>query len=243
MSTKITKYVPNFITCLNLFCGLLSIVYSFEGHLEISAILIIVAAVFDFFDGMSARLLNAYSEMGKQLDSLADMVSFGVAPAVILYMMHLQYYGAFSIFELSPSAILVASSAFLVAIFSALRLAKFNVDERQVNSFYGLPTPANALLIISYPLIIKYSDSYPEIINNPCFLLSQALFSSIMLVADIPMFSLKFKNLKFKENQIRFVFIIISLILLVTLKIVAIPAIIISYIVISILDRLIIKNK
>ena len=243
MSGKITKHIPNFITCLNLFCGVLAIVFTFEGYLEISAVLILVAAIFDFMDGMTARLLKAYSELGKQLDSLADMVSFGVAPAMILFMMHLKSYAAFSIYELSPWALSIASSAFLVAIFSGLRLAKFNIDTRQENNFIGLPTPANAVLILSYPLIIKYSNHYPDFLYNQYFLLGQAIFSSIMLVANIEMFSLKFKNLKLKENRIRFFFIFISLILLATLKILAIPAIIICYIAISIINGLITKNN
>ncbi|OZA56958.1 MAG: CDP-diacylglycerol--serine O-phosphatidyltransferase, partial [Sphingobacteriales bacterium 39-40-5] len=140
------KHIPNSVTCLNLFSGCLGIVFAFQGNLIWASYAIVIAAVFDFFDGMLARLLKAYSDIGKELDSLADMVSFGVLPSVIIYQL----------FALSPQidfgADWLSFSAFIIAVFSALRLAKFNIDTRQSENFIGLPTPANALLIASFPL-------------------------------------------------------------------------------------------
>ncbi|HQS50964.1 MAG TPA: CDP-diacylglycerol--serine O-phosphatidyltransferase, partial [Daejeonella sp.] len=147
------KHIPNSVTCLNLFSGCLGIVFAFQGNLIWASYAIVIAAVFDFFDGMLARLLKAYSDIGKELDSLADMVSFGVLPSVIIYQL----------FALSPQidfgADWLSFSAFIIAVFSALRLAKFNIDTRQSENFIGLPTPANALLIASFPLIIADSNT------------------------------------------------------------------------------------
>jgi len=244
---NIRKHIPNLITALNIFSGSLAIVMAFEGNLVLSALLIGIASVFDFLDGMAARALKAYSEMGKELDSLADMLSFGFAPAAILYSLINTSLGidGYSHF-LSISEIVFISAPFLIAIFSGLRLAKFNVDTRQTSSFIGLPTPANAILIASLPVILHYSDIeiYKDIILNKYVLIGLILFQSYMLIAEFPMFSLKFKNLKFAENKIRFVFIGISIILLITLHIVSIPIIIFLYIILSAINnRILSPNK
>ena len=222
------KHIPNSVTCLNLFSGCLGIVFAFQGNLIWASYAIVIAAVFDFFDGMLARLLKAYSDIGKELDSLADMVSFGVLPSVIIYQL----------FALSPQtdfgAEWISFSAFIIAVFSALRLAKFNIDTRQSENFIGLPTPANALLIASFPLIIAESSTYfAEFILNHWFLAIFSFIMSMLLVAEVPLISLKFKSLKFQENLLRYILIISSVLLLLFLKFEAVPVIILIYFLIS----------
>jgi CDP-diacylglycerol--serine O-phosphatidyltransferase len=225
------KHIPNSVTCLNLFSGCLGIVFAFQGNLAWASYAIVIAAVFDFFDGMLARLLKAYSEIGKELDSLADMVSFGVLPSVIIYQL----------FALSPQIDFgdswLSYSAFIIAVFSALRLAKFNIDTRQSENFIGLPTPANALLIASFPLIIGDSNTYfAGFILNQWFLVIFSIIMSLLLVAEVPLISLKFKSLKIKENLLRYVLIISSVLLLLFLKFEAVPVIIIIYFLISLVQ-------
>ena len=244
---KITKHIPNLITALNILSGSLAIVMAFEGNLVLSAIFIGVASIFDFLDGMAARILNAYSDMGKELDSLADMLSFGFAPAAILYSLICTSICIDGFSSLpSITEMIIISTPFLIAIFSGLRLAKFNVDTRQTSSFIGLPTPANAILIASLPIVLHYSniESLKEIILNQYILIAFIILQSFLLIAEFPMFSLKFKNLKFAENKIRFVFIGISIILLITLHVVSIPIIIFFYIVLSAINNWILSpNK
>ena len=225
------KHIPNTITCLNLFCGCVGIVYAFKGELIIASYAILLAAIFDFFDGMVARLLHAYSDIGKELDSLADMVSFGVLPAVIVYQLFLQ---ALPIESTNSN---IEFLAFLIAIFSALRLAKFNIDVRQAEHFIGLPTPANALLIASFPLILVNKDSFLSIyILNSYFLIVLSMVMSLLLVAELPLLSLKFKNLNIASNLLRYILIFSSLILLLIFKFAAVPIILVLYIVISIIQ-------
>lgn len=225
------KHLPNAITCLNLFCGCLGIVFAFQGNLVFASYAIVIAAIFDFFDGMVARLLKAYSEIGKELDSLADMVSFGVLPSIIIYHLFLQapQIGSFSVY--------LNFSAFLIAIFSALRLAKFNIDIRQSENFIGLPTPANAILIASLPMIISQSNFFlNSYILNPFFLFSFSLGMSILLVTEIPLFSLKFKNLKISDNLFRYILVFSALILIVLFKFAAVPIVIFLYFILSLIQ-------
>ncbi len=240
----ILRHLPNTITSLNLLSGSIAVVMAFEGHLTIASALIGIAAVFDFLDGMTARLLKAYSPMGKELDSLADMVSFGIVPAVIAYQLMKQSLGIndFS-FDLSIKAMIALMVPFLIAIFSGLRLAKFNIDERQTDSFVGLPTPANAMLIGSLPLILVYNNIpwINQLILNPWLLMGLAVFESFMLIAEYPMFSLKFKSLHFAKNRLRFIFIFISVLLLILLHFLAIPLIILLYIFLSAINNWIYK--
>ncbi|MCK4661857.1 MAG: CDP-diacylglycerol--serine O-phosphatidyltransferase [Bacteroidales bacterium] len=243
------SFVPNFITSLNILSGCLSIVLAFEGYLVFSAYFIVIAAIFDFLDGLSARLLNAYSELGKELDSLADIISFGVAPSIIIYHLLKKSMGIESLIlnfnEIAFYKILFLSSAFIIAIFSGIRLAKFNIDTRQTTSFIGLPTPANAIWIASLPLILNYSEySFCDnIILNPYFLIASVILSSILLIAEFPMFSFKMKSLDFKKYKIQFIFILISVILLIILHLIAIPLIIFVYILLSGINNWIIKDN
>ena len=236
----IKKNIPNFITSLNILCGSIAVVYILKGMLSTAVFLILLAAVFDFLDGMTARLLKAYSPIGKELDSLADMISFGLAPGLLMYkLLEISLFKEEVLPDLqsgfSVPELLVVGCAFLIPIFSALRLAKFNVDERQTSSFIGLPTPANALFICSLALIEEHG-TLPAIDH---FLLSTpvlvviTLFFSYLLVAEIPMFSLKFKNLSWKANRVQFLFLAGSVLLLATLQLYGISAIVLLFIGIS----------
>ncbi|MBR0042637.1 MAG: CDP-diacylglycerol--serine O-phosphatidyltransferase [Bacteroides sp.] len=229
MANCITRHIPNALTCMNLFSGCIACVMAFHANFEMAMLFIVIGAVFDFFDGLAARLLHAYSNIGKDLDSLADDVSFGVAPALIVFSLFKEIdYPNY----LSFLANWLPYAAFLIAVFSALRLAKFNNDTRQTTSFIGLPVPANALFWASLVAGCKPIASY-----HPLLTLALVCLFSWLLVSEIPMFSLKFKNLSWKDNKIAFIFVIISAILLITLKIAAFAAVIVWYILLSILTQ------
>jgi len=227
------KHVPNLISSLNLLTGSVSIAIAFYD-VRLAVWLIFLAIILDFLDGFLARMLKAQSEFGKQLDSLADIVSFGVAPAIILHLMFLK---SWNLPELSISFIYVTPFiAFLIPVFSAWRLARFNLDQSQANVFYGLPTPANALLIISVPLIIsQYGDAsgIGYFVLDSYVLIALTLLSSYMLVCGIPMLSLKFKHYKWQGNQLRYSFSSLAIILLVIFQVAAIPIIIALYVLLS----------
>lgn len=241
----IRKHIPNFITCLNVVSGSLAVIFALNGHLTASVLFILAAAVFDFFDGMAARLLKAHSPIGKDLDSLADMISFGLAPGMIMFVL-LKYSllgnnvqpGSFSHVSFWQGIIL--SVSLLIPVFSALRLAKFNIDTRQTNSFIGLPTPANAIFISSLALIYEFGKykALDTLLLSPVSLLIITLLFSYLLVAEFPMFSLKFKNVSWQSNKIRIVFIAIGLCLILAFTFYGITATIISYIVLSVLQNL-----
>lgn len=241
----IRKNIPNFITCLNVISGSLAVLFAIKGELTISVALIIAATIFDFFDGMTARLLKAYSPMGKELDSLADMISFGLAPgALMMVMMEYALFGinvrAEGLADLSIWELTCISSALLIPVFSALRLAKFNIDTRQTNSFIGLPTPANALFIAALALITEHGKYavLDAIILQPIVLLLITIAMSLLLVSELPMFSLKFKNLSWKDNKIQFIFLSISAVLILAFHIYGIAAAIVSFILISVFLKL-----
>lgn len=221
------KHIPNAITCLNLFSGCVGVWFAFNGNYQGVALAVIFSAIFDFLDGMSARLLKAYSPMGKELDSLADVISFGLLPgATVFNMLSVDYIHSY------------AYLGFLLTIFSALRLAKFNIDERQTSSFIGLPTPANAIFWAGIALAFS-----SWLIAHPLGLLGLTVLFSYLLVAEIPMFSLKFKNLNWKENKLQFVFLGGCLLLIVFLLQKAIAPLILWYIVLSVVQIFTPKSK
>ncbi len=228
---NLKKQLPNFITSLNLFSGCIAITFAFQQDLKTAAYWIVLAAIFDFFDGLVARALNAYSELGKQLDSLADMVSFGVVPGIFVYQILLV--------ELPNSQMnnYWAYAGFIIPVFSALRLANFNIDSRQSENFIGLPTPANTLFFISIPFIIDEYHTQYEFISNPLVLIALSCVMSFFMVAEIPLFSLKFKNFNIKENLSRFILVLSSAVLIFFLKFAAIPIIIFIYLFLSIIQR------
>jgi CDP-diacylglycerol--serine O-phosphatidyltransferase len=229
---NIKKHIPNTITCCNLLSGCVAAVYAFMGVYPLAFTFIIAGAVFDFFDGLSARALKVSSPIGKELDSLADVITFGFAPAAMVFSWlrecadaHLDMLVAFAM----PFA------AFLLVAFSALRLAKFNVDDRQTSSFIGLPTPANALFWGA--LVI---GSHDTIVANPygwILIMALVLLFSWLLVAEIPMFSLKFKNLTWKSNRTVYIFLLISIALLIVLGVNGLSAVIGWYIILSVLTQ------
>jgi len=250
----IKNQIPNGITLLNLLCGCIAVIFAVQGNLEFAGLFVMIGIGFDFFDGLAARLLSAQSELGLQLDSLADMVTSGVVPGIVMYQLLSQVYGKpFYLLADSWSSNQVVSNfnwsyvsliGLLITLASAYRLAKFNVDTRQTTSFIGLPTPANTLLIISLPLILKFQQDtwVVEIILNKWFLILITLLSCYLLNAEIPLFSLKFKTTSFKENAMKYIFLILSVVLLIVLKFVALPVVILLYIFLSIFNNLI-KNK
>lgn len=213
------KHIPNLLTCANLFSGCIGIVYAFNGDLKTVAFFVIISGIFDFFDGFAARLLHVKSEIGKELDSLADVVSFGFLPGVVMF----QLLKINSVNDYLPYA------GFLITVFSALRLAKFNIDTRQTEDFIGLNTPMNTFFIISLPYLIN------DLIwlSNTYVLLSIILIVSYLLVSELKLFSMKINNLKWAPNKFKFIFLIISLVLLGFLKFAALPIILILYILFS----------
>ncbi|TAL61677.1 MAG: CDP-diacylglycerol--serine O-phosphatidyltransferase [Bacteroidetes bacterium] len=275
----IKKNIPNFFTLCNLFSGCIAIVFALEGNLVWCAYMVGIACLFDLLDGMVARILKVTSELGKQLDSMADIVSFGVAPGVLLYKMIIctqlfvafvkdpaNFYNAQS--AMSAHINFLAMTGFLVTVFSAIRLAKFNIDTRQSYSFIGLPTPASAILIASLPLSIN--DVFTALVrpggitgeniiaflamtdgkNNiyqyllqPYSVMALTFISCFLLVAPLPLFALKFNNFSFAGNRVRYIFLAIALVLLLIFKFLGIPLIIILYIVSSAINNMMTKKK
>jgi CDP-diacylglycerol--serine O-phosphatidyltransferase len=261
----IFKNIPNFFTLLNLLSGAIAIILAFEGrnNLALAAYFIYIAAVFDFLDGFAARTLKAFSKIGKELDSLADLVSFGIAPAMIIYTLlkHSLQIKQFA-FSMPFTDILMVFSALLIALFSAIRLAKFNIDERQTLNFLGLATPACAMLVASIPLIAEFNPNglvvFPALSKNIYFFLGVVLFESIvvkpvfliplifilsaLLVSELPMFSMKFKSYSFEENKLKYIFLICSLLLFVSIQILAVPLIFILYLTLSFFNNMLEKK-
>lgn len=235
------NHIPNIITLFNLLSGILSIYSVMNGNIELAAYFIFAAAVFDFFDGLAAKLLNAMSEMGAELDSLADVVSFGVAPGFIMYYMLSVSHGQPG--QSAESFSIIPFLAFVIPAFGALRLAKFNVDDEQTISFKGLPIPAMGILDASLPLIRSYlfedKEFFYMIITNTYFLLTIAIVGSILMVSSFPMFSLKFIGIGFKQNMTKYIFLGLSLVLVIFLQIVSIPFIILLYLFMSLIVYLV----
>jgi len=254
---QLKKHIPNAITCGNLLCGCLGIVASFDNRLDYAFYFVMLAAVLDFLDGFAARLLKVSSPIGKDLDSLADMVTFGVLPGFIMFRMI-----AFSSLvlgnEVSPLFKLIS---FTIPVFSALRLAKFNNDPRQTDSFIGVPTPANTILISAlgyvifgafrpstragWQFILPATDPWKglQFLNHPYYLCGIAVIMSFLLVSEIPLFALKFKNFGWTDNKIRYIFLIIATVLLILFQVTALPFIILLYILLSLAINLTGKEK
>jgi CDP-diacylglycerol--serine O-phosphatidyltransferase len=260
LSLKLTRHIPNTLTCGNLFCGCLALVKAFEGDLIWTAYLVGIAAILDFFDGFAARMLRATSPIGKDLDSLADMVTFGVVPGTVLFQ-----FMKNAMRLLSDNQIWEGGSwyynylpyfGFIISVFSALRLAKFNNDSRQSDSFIGLPTPANAIFFCSFPLVIRQiqnqyanhdnplemlvdvsSNPVLALLNSYWFLAVLMLLFSFLLVSELPLFALKFKSFGWNGNQVRYTFLAISALLLIFLRYGGIPVIIVFYILLSLVTK------
>ena len=235
----IKRNIPNIITLTNLFCGLCAIIFAFQGNLKLASFFIFTGAFLDFFDGLAARLLKATGKLGKQLDSMADMVTFGVAPGMILFQL-IYYSQTISFFQsdIKDPNLFPAILAFLLPIFSAIRLAKFNIDTRQTTSFIGLPTPALAILVAAIPLI--NTDLFPLFVDLR-FLIPFSIILPLLLVAKIPLFSLKFskeESMVSNLNIFRITLILASVILLFVFQFAAIPFIVILYLILSLLNNI-----
>lgn len=222
------RHLPNFLTCCNLICGCIGIVFCLENRTIPAAYFVWVAGVFDFFDGFTARWLKANSPIGKELDSLADVVSFGLLPAMVMYKM----LGSTTENDFLPYV------GFMIAVFSALRLAIFNIDETQTDSFRGLNTPANTFFITSLPLLTGGIGSW---IHQTWVLIGITVFFSLLMLSGIEFFAFKFKNFSWQDNKIRFTFILLSVLLLALFQVAAIPLAILLYIAMSLGMRLIAK--
>jgi len=241
----IIRQIPNFITSLNLASGVLATIFAIDGHLIWAGIFICIAAVFDFLDGFVARLLKAYSEVGKELDSLADVVSFGVAPGAILFT--LLKFSMFDnnprIYDISASWVqwIILFSAFLIPVFGAIRLARFNVFSSNESFFRGLPIPSNGLFWASLGLMLefpKYSEFF-SVIYSTKNLIFFGIFMAGMMVINLPMFSLKMKNLSWSGNWYRYLFITFALLLLIVLNVYGLALIILLYIILNFIFYLI----
>ena len=233
------KHIPNTITCCNLISGCIATYCAFLGIYDLALLFIVIGAVFDFFDGMVARLLHVSSPIGKELDSLADCITFGFAPSAIIFSwLNVQMAAAnSSLFTLHSS---LPYLAFIMAAFSALRLAKFNLDERQALGFIGLPTPANALFWGSLVVGLWENDCLVAA-NYWWAILLMMFFSCYLLVSEIPMFALKFKTWGWKGNEIKYIFLLTCIPLLLLLKISGLAAIIAWYVILSVINNK--KNK
>ena len=236
MANIITRNIPNTITCCNLISGCIATLSAFMGEIHMALLWIIIGAIFDFFDGMSARLLHVSSPIGKELDSLADDITFGMAPAaIVFYEMGIMEYPAF----LAPVQPYMPFVAFLIAAFSALRLAKFNLDERQAMGFIGLPTPANALFWGA--LLVGAGDFIENTTWMVPVVIVMILLSCWLLVSEIPMFALKFKHWGWKGNQVKYLFLITCVPLLIVFGVTAFAIIIAWYVLLSALVN--IRNR
>lgn len=240
---QIKKHIPNTITLLNLASGLLAVIAIFKGYYDEAFIFVSLGIFFDFWDGFFARKFNVSGELGLQLDSLADMVTSGVVPGLMLFKLfeNIQMDSASPYFLTDESWYMgfVPYLGFIVTLASAYRLAKFNIDTRQTDSFIGLPTPANALLIMSIPMI-EYAGSFEWLVTalyNPFVLLGITVLSAYLLNAEIPLFSLKVKDFSLAHNKIQIVFLAVSVVLLLLLSFTALPVIILFYVLLSVVNN------
>lgn len=252
----IKKQIPNIFTLLNLLSGTIAVLMAASDKLVEAAFFVFLGIFFDFFDGFFARKFNVQGEFGKQLDSLADLVTSGVAPGIVMFQLILfatkqQYFmqlscevGSWQDYS-ETYFYFLPFIGLIIPLAAAYRLANFNIDERQSDSFIGLPTPALSLFILSLPLILNYSDNqfFIDLIHNKYILIVITIIGCYLLNAEIPLFSLKFKNYSWSKNTVKYIFLISSIVLLILLQTVAIPLIIIFYVLISVVENILQKNK
>lgn len=245
------KHIPNLLTLGNLFCGTIATILAVQGDFVTAGLFVVIGIFLDFFDGFAARLLNVSGELGKQLDSLADMVTSGVVPGIIMF--NLLYQSSFKnldtqFIDQGISPVIISNDyvlswtsyiGLLLTLGAGYRLAKFNIDTRQSESFIGLPTPAMSLFVISLPLIQEYATNawVQDLISNNYFLIAVTLVLTYLMNAEIPLFSLKFKEYALKNNLVKYLFLVASLLLIVTLNFISIPIIIILYVLLSVVQE------
>lgn len=243
---NIKKHIPNLITLGNLFCGTLATIFAVQANFTMAGLFVVLGIFLDFFDGFAARLLNVSGELGKQLDSLADMVTSGVVPGIIMFNLLATdaNFGSFTedIEVVDWSGFTFAPIQFfgvLLTLGACYRLATFNIDTRQSDSFIGLPTPAMSLFVVSLPLILEYSDIQvvQNVISNNYFLITVSILLTFLMNAEITLFSLKFKEYSIKNNMVKYLFLLVSLVLIATLQYLSIPLIITLYVVLSVISN------
>jgi len=234
---NIKKHIPNFLTLLNLFCGCIAIVFVANEQFDIAFYFVSLGIFFDFFDGFFARKFGVSGPLGVQLDSLADMVTSGVAPGFVMFKVLLA--------NNYDSCVYLPYLGFIITLGACYRLANFNIDTRQSDSFIGLPTPANTLFIMSLPLVIAECQflALSEILSSKWVLLIITLFSAYVMNAEIPLFSLKIKNFSFQKYKLQIGFLVVSIIMLATMKYLAIPLIILTYVLLSVLNNMFAKKE
>ncbi len=234
---SIKKHIPNFLTLLNLLCGCIAIVFISDSQFYLAFYFVCLGIFFDFFDGFLARKFGVAGPLGVQLDSLADMVTSGVAPGFVMFKM-MENQDSFE--DQSYWTYL----GFIITLGACYRLANFNIDTRQSDSFIGLPTPANTLFIMSLPLVISaYDDTlWIGYLSNHWTLVGITLLSAYVMNAEIPLFSLKIKNFTFAKYKLQIGFLLVSVIMIITLKFLAIPLIIIAYVLLSVLNNILTKK-
>lgn len=234
---NIKKHIPNFLTLLNLFCGCIAIVFTANEQFDIAFYFVSLGIFFDFFDGFFARKFGVSGPLGVQLDSLADMVTSGVAPGFVMFKVLLA--------NNYDSCVYLPYLGFIITLGACYRLANFNIDTRQSDSFIGLPTPANTLFIMSLPLVIAECQflALSEILSSKWVLLIITLFSAYVMNAEIPLFSLKIKNFSFQKYKLQIGFLAVSIIMLATMKFLAIPLIILTYVLLSVLNNMFAKKE
>lgn len=231
---SIKKHIPNAITCCNLISGCISILFACHDHILWASAMIFLASVFDFLDGFMARMLNAKSPVGGELDSLSDVVSFGVAPSFIVAWFLSRMDIAWLIHDVKVFPML----SFILAAFAAIRLAKFNIDTRQTSSFLGLPVPTVGLFIASLPFLvfnIGCDTLVYKTVMNPYFFLAVIAIFSWLMVSEVPFFSLKIKNLRFRDNMLRYFVVIFAIVAIIILKLAALPFVFLFYILLSVI--------
>jgi CDP-diacylglycerol--serine O-phosphatidyltransferase len=234
---NIKKHIPNFLTLLNLFCGCIAIVFTANEQFDIAFYFVSLGIFFDFFDGFFARKFGVSGPLGVQLDSLADMVTSGVAPGFVMFKLLLA--------NNYDSCVYLPYLGFIITLGACYRLANFNIDTRQSDSFIGLPTPANTLFIMSLPLVIAECQflALSEILSSKWVLLIITLFSAYVMNAEIPLFSLKIKNFSFQKYKLQIGFLAVSIIMITTMKFLAIPLIILTYVLLSVLNNMFAKKE
>lgn len=250
------KYIPNLLTLLNLLSGTIAVYFAVNEEFVIAACFVFLGIFFDYFDGFAARMLKVQGDLGKQLDSLADVVTSGVVPGIVLFQLisnsvenETWENAVKSVLKMGnehyfTSSFFISLVGLLFTLGAAYRLAKFNIDERQTSSFIGLPTPAAALVVLSLPLILTYSanEFVSAIIQNVWFLIGLSILLCYLMNAEIPLFSLKFKDYSWKKNKIKYLFIILTAILSTLFQFIAIPLVILLYVLMSTIENRLLKN-
>lgn len=240
---NIKKHIPNILTLLNLLCGCIAIVFVTKLRFDLAFYFVCLGIFFDFFDGFFARKFGVAGPLGVQLDSLADMVTSGVAPGYVMYQM-LSFDGSFMQITNDLSFFQVSFLGFIITLGACYRLANFNIDTRQSDSFIGLPTPANALFIMSLPLVIEECHflTLSELLNIKWVLLAITMISAYVMNAEIPLFSLKIKNFSFQKYKLQIGFLVLSIVMIATLQYLAIPLIIMTYVLLSVANNMLAKK-